>query len=238
MTYAPGCNDLESTCGDIRSPIHTSPQQSCSEPTVSIWSSTSAPTRVNTRAQSAGTVTPRASSRSNLSGPPTNLEEVARQDVRWSTRKCALGAEQAEVTINVAGNGEESSSILPMLERHRESAPEASYVGVKTVHQERLDDLMAAGLMPVDTQRMYLKIDVQGYEKSVLTGASDLLRSPRLVGLQMELSFVPLYEGEMTWREGLNLVTDQGFVIKAIQPGFTDPATQQMLQADVLAFRD
>jgi hypothetical protein len=49
---------------------------------------------------------------------------------------------------------------------------------------------------------------------------------------------VPLYAGGMTWREGLETLDRFGYAIESILPGFADPATGQLLQADVVAFRE
>jgi hypothetical protein len=41
--------------------------------------------------------------------------------------------------------------------------------------------------------RVWLKVDTQGYEAEVFKGATDLL--PRISALECELSLVPLYDG-------------------------------------------
>lgn len=43
-------------------------------------------------------------------------------------------------------------------------------------------------------ESIFIKIDVQEFERKVLDGASVLLK--RALGLQLELSLTPLYEGE------------------------------------------
>ena len=56
---------------------------------------------------------------------------------------------------------------------------------------------------------MFLKIDAQGYEAEVLAGAAGLLE--RLAGIQLEMSLVPLYEGERAFRAMLDELAALGF---------------------------
>ncbi|REO49609.1 FkbM family methyltransferase, partial [Mycobacterium tuberculosis] len=80
------------------------------------------------------------------------------------------------------------------------------------------------------------KIDVQGFEKQVIAGGDSTVHD-RCVGMQLELSFQPLYEGGMLIREALDLVDSLGFTLSGLQPGFTDPRNGRMLQADGIFFR-
>lgn len=169
--------------------------------------------------------------------PLERLRKKASHDPGWDVLPYAVGATSGEtVTINVAGNAAASSSLLPMLDRHKAAAPSAAYVAQQEVALRALDDVVP-GITEDSEQRLFLKIDVQGYEGAVLDGAKGLLASGRVVGLQMELSFVPLYEGGLSWREGLDRAADLGMTLMSLDRGFTDP-DGQMLQADGVFFRD
>lgn len=154
-------------------------------------------------------------------------------DPLWTALPYAVGSHAGDVVINVAGNSGSSSSILPMLERHRAATPEAAYLATETVPQHTLDGLWRELAGPAD--RTFLKIDVQGYERSVLDGAVDFVE--HCAGLQLELSLVPLYEGAMLYREALDLMESLGFSLMSLDPGFTDRTNGQMLQADGIFFR-
>lgn len=152
----------------------------------------------------------------------------------WECRRCALGDVDGTISINVAGNEGASSSVLPMLKRHQDAFPPANYVGAQRVPIHRLDSVAADVLRPNDIA--FLKIDVQGFEKQVIAGGDSTVHD-RCVGMQLELSFQPLYEGGMLIREALDLVDSLGFTLSGLQPGFTDPRNGRMLQADGIFFR-
>jgi len=154
------------------------------------------------------------------------------KDPSWTARNHALGDEAGEALINVASNST-SSSLLPMQDSHREAEPSVGIVGTETIRVERLDDVVTDIIRPADT--VFLKVDTQGFERHVLAGGSDTLA--RSVGLQLELSFVSLYEGGMLANEAISLAYDAGFHLEVIEQGWASP-TGQMLQADGIFFRD
>jgi FkbM family methyltransferase len=162
-----------------------------------------------------------------------SLVKATAGDPSWAAApRMAIGADDGEVTINVAGNSA-SSSILPMSESHRAAAPESSYVGSETVAVRRLDGVRHPFLDSAVAP--FLKIDTQGYEKQVLVGAAGML--PRLRGLQVEMSLLPLYEEQPLWQEMIGALGREGFDLWALVPGFFDPRTGRMLQCDGIFFR-
>jgi FkbM family methyltransferase len=170
-----------------------------------------------------------------LSGPFSLLERNASRDAAWDCRQCALGDTDGPISINVAGNAGASSSVLPMLKRHQDAFPPANYVDVEEVPIRRLDSVAPEYLGPAES--IFLKIDVQGFERQVLAGGTSLV-SERVAGVQLELSFVPLYEGGMLIREALDLTHSLGFTLTELQPGFRDPRDGRLLQADGFFFRE
>ncbi|MDQ1246888.1 MAG: hypothetical protein QG597_1256 [Actinomycetota bacterium] len=172
-----------------------------------------------------------------LTAPFKVLAARAATHPDWEVVQVALGDEDRDIVINVAGNAAASSSVLPMLDAHATAAPESRYVGTETVRQRRLD-----GLLPefgVSKQHpAFLKLDVQGYEAAVLDGAANLLEAGAIVGLQMELSLVPLYDGAITYREALERVELLGMELMGLIPGFSDPRSGRLLQADAVFFAE
>lgn len=170
-----------------------------------------------------------------LSEPFSQLARRASTDPLWDCRACALGDVDGKIAINVAANAGESSSVLPMLKAHQDAFPWADYVGTEVVAIHRLDSIAPEILRPTDVT--FIKIDVQGFEKQVLAGAKSTLND-RCIGMQLELSFAPLYEGGMLIREALELVESLGFTLTGLQPCVTDVRNGRMLQADGVFFRE
>ncbi len=172
-----------------------------------------------------------------LRAPFEKLAARASVDSAWDVVHAAVGDEDRDVVINVAGNGGASSSVLPMLDAHANAAPESRYVGTEVVPQRRLD-----GILPefgVGKQcPSFLKLDVQGYEAAVLDGAQELLGARAIVGLQLELSLVPLYAGAITYREGLERAEHLGMALMGLVPGFSDPRSGRLLQTDAVFFAE
>jgi FkbM family methyltransferase len=161
------------------------------------------------------------------------LLQVSGSDTAWQVHpRCALGDRLGEIELNISGNSV-SSSILPMLTSHSTAAPESAYLGHESAPLITLDSVAPSYLE--GAQATLLKIDTQGYEWHVLDGAVATL--PRVRGIQMELSLVPLYEGQRLWRECIERLEAEGFVLWALQPVFVEPATGRTLQWDGLFFR-
>lgn len=155
------------------------------------------------------------------------LKARAAADALWRPVRLALGNEEAEMPINVSANSY-SSSLLDMLPAHAQAAPESAYVTSEMIQVKRLDDVLAE--VREDASRLYMKVDTQGFEKHVLEGAQRAMASIHL--LQLELSLVPLYQGESLFGEMLAYVQSLGYALVGLEPGFTDPKTGHLLQID------
>lgn len=159
------------------------------------------------------------------------LSRTVADDPEWFARRLALGAEPGTATLNVASN-RTSSSMLPMLDAHVDAAPHVRYIATETIEVARLDDVAADVLG--DARRPFLKIDTQGFERDVLAGAVATI--PRLAGLQLELSFVELYEGGMLVDEAIAWAYEAGFVLAVVEQGYAAPSGE-ILQIDGVFIR-
>ncbi|HEY4289595.1 MAG TPA: FkbM family methyltransferase [Puia sp.] len=160
------------------------------------------------------------------------LEARSKKHAQWSVVKSAIGNMDGEIEINIAANKGLSSSIADMLPTHIENAPEAQYVSKEKVPIRKLDSIFDQYVEPGDN--VFLKIDTQGYEKNVLDGAEKSL--PRIKGIQVEMSLVPLYSGEMLFPDMLSHLTSKGYMMFHMEPVFTSPTTGQLLQVDGMFF--
>jgi FkbM family methyltransferase len=160
-----------------------------------------------------------------LTRPYARLRSRASEDPLWRCHQLALGDRSGVLIVHVAGN-EVSSSALNMLVRHTQAAPGSEYVGSEEVKVCRLDDLSLTDA----SDRVYLKADVQGFEKRVLSGATRTLESVQL--LEVELSLVELYEEGPRYTEMIDFLEDLNFRPIWLERGFTDASTGRLLQID------
>jgi FkbM family methyltransferase len=166
-----------------------------------------------------------------LSTAFAQLQAAAADDPDWEVRRMALGDHVGTATLNVAGNSE-SSSLLPMLSSHLAAYPQSGYVGSEEVPLQTLERVIDE--LPA-TCRPFVKVDTQGFERSVIEGAGSAIH--RVRGVQLEMSLVPLYQGEALLPEVVNLMAQTGFVLMGVEPAASDPNTGQLLQLDGLFFR-
>jgi len=155
------------------------------------------------------------------------LAAKAARDKAWTVVNSACGAKDQSATINVAKNSF-SSSLLPILERHVQNAGDSTYVKQEVISVRSLDEEILPALTPSD--RLWLKIDTQGYEAEVLKGAVGLL--DRVTGVECELSILPLYDGQPLIDEMIRSLYQKGFRLVEVTPAFFEEDTGYPLQMD------
>jgi FkbM family methyltransferase len=156
----------------------------------------------------------------------------AQADASWSVERAAVSDQVGTLTINVAGNSV-SSSVLPMLDRHAAAAPASRYVATEDVPATTVDELVVRH--SINPETTLLKVDVQGYEQTVLHGAAKTL--DRFGAVRLELSLVPLYGGQSLMHEMVAQLAEHGLDLWVLEPGFTEPTTRRLLQLDGVFFR-
>lgn len=160
------------------------------------------------------------------------LQANARNDAAWDVFNYALGDAEGTAEINISANSY-SSSLLAMLPTHARSAPTSRYVDKEVIHVKTLDALFDD--LCGDAEHVYMKMDTQGFESRVLQGARESLA--RIDTIQMEMSLVPLYEGELLFLEMCALMREGGYTLIAIENGFSDPSSGRLLQVDGIFHR-
>lgn len=161
------------------------------------------------------------------------LTEAAKNDSSWIIHeRSAIGSKIGEAEINISNNSF-SSSLLPMLDAHAIAAPDSIYVGKQTTKIITLDSVFNNYFKKND--KVFLKIDTQGFEKEVLDGAKDCLE--HIMCVQLELSIVSLYESQQLYEYFFNFFKSNGFILWSLIPGFGDPKTGQLLQFDAVFSR-
>jgi FkbM family methyltransferase len=154
------------------------------------------------------------------------LERAAAEDPLWETRRIAIGAGTGPATLHVTLNSV-SSSLYALSERQVAADPRSSVASEETVDVMRLDDIPDL-LRPAD--RVLLKADVEGRELAVLGGARAVLAQTRL--LELELSAVPLREGQPLLGEVVHWCEREGFALTGIEVSFRERKTGDLLSAN------
>lgn len=164
----------------------------------------------------------------------TVLSKTAQRDPLWDIApRAAIGAEDGDVELHVSVNSY-SSSVLQVLDALVKIAPESAYVGRESVPLRRLDTF-AGHYVRADSILM-IKADVQGFELEVLRGARELLKTAS--GLHLELSLIPLYQGQCAYDEIIVELKGCGFEMWCISPEMIDPRSGRVLQVNATFFRN
>ncbi len=123
----------------------------------------------------------------------------------------------------------ESSSVLPMMDRHRQLWPFTQRSQPISVPMITLDAFTAS--LPL-AEPLFLKIDVQGYELSVLEGATATLR--KVAAAVMEVNFEPLYEGQADFSRLIELMARNDFRFIEFADEMRVPAGGRLIYADAV----
>ncbi len=161
-----------------------------------------------------------------LSGAFAELTRAAAADRLWDVHNIALSDSERQGQIHVAKNLV-SSSLLEVLPEHLAAAPDSATVGVQDVELRRLNSVVPAGALD---SPILLKLDVQGHELAVISGATSTLKDVVLV--ECEMSIVALYRNQPLLRETVNLFSSIGFELIQLERGWYDVRDGRTLQVD------
>ncbi|MCZ6839543.1 MAG: FkbM family methyltransferase [Alphaproteobacteria bacterium] len=169
-----------------------------------------------------------------LSAAHADLTVAADLDPEWQVApRCAVGAAAGESTLNISPESDMSSLLLltaDAAEKFASVRPTASESVPMTTLAVEIPRYAAAN------DAIFVKSDTQGYEAEVLDGLAGA--ADRVVGLQLELSLLPIYQGQPDYLSVLNRVGELGFVPHLVIPGYFSRQHRQMIEFDVVCFRD
>lgn len=161
------------------------------------------------------------------------LERRSQSDPQWHAERLALGSQPGCADIHVTGRHAGATSLLAMTDNVTRHAPDQAVVRTERVTISTLDEVVEK-YYPRG-ERLFLKVDVQGYERHVLAGARDSL--PRIVGMKLELSLVENYRGECLLTEMLPILYGFGFRPVSIERAWGNDKTQEIFQIDITCYR-
>ena len=162
------------------------------------------------------------------------LVRAATGDAAWITApRCAVGdAANAAVEIHASAESD-MSSVLPMTAQAQDYMPTAATTETETVPMVTLAAEWVERVMPDD--RVFLKVDTQGYEDKVLDGLGERIGGLR--GLQLELGLQTIYEGQPGYLALINRVAAAGFEASFVVPGYYSRHFRRMIDFDMVWFR-
>ena len=155
----------------------------------------------------------------------------AKRDARWIAQACALGTEEGEADFNVVLSGPDDETVLSSFLPIRNSSARTH---TERVTVKRLDSFLPLLRSLAAEQRIFLKMDTQGFDLQVIAGAGDALDHIRL--LQSEISVESLYEGMPPYTEALDTYRALGFTLQDLFV-VNRTATGGILEYDALLAR-
>jgi len=138
-------------------------------------------------------------------GEAAIYRRIWRGDALVTLHELALGDHPGEADLHISRR-RDSSSLLPIGEMQAKLFPSTEEVGIHRVKVVTLDSVGAAWQ---EARRILLKLDVQGFELSVLRGATNILRQCAFV--YAECSQIPLYTGQALYPEVASFLSEHGF---------------------------
>ncbi len=187
--------------------------------------------------------------RSRIVGFECDPEEHARlvaasREQRVTYIKTALHSMPQELDFRVARRPGGSSFLEPNWAFIQKFPDARRFETVRTIRlqAERLDEVLErSGIHDVDL----VKLDTQGTELAILQGAERLLAT-QLVGLEVEVSFAPIYAGQPLFCEVDSFVRQHGFTLFDIKTTYWKRAAGvnvggpqgQLVGGDALYLRD
>lgn len=161
------------------------------------------------------------------------LEAVAAPDPKWWVYRAALGLDTGDRPMNIMdGTG---SSFLSPNQYAMRCWPEWHSAYIEKVPMRRLSEMMEMFFPSIGVSRPFLKLDTQGYDIEVFRGAGD--RIHEIVGIQCELSLIPLYEGMPAIEDALGVFRGAGFDVTGFFPVAVENATARLLEVDCVMIR-
>jgi FkbM family methyltransferase len=161
------------------------------------------------------------------------IKKKSIKDKYWTVHNFGIGEQEKKVDINISKNSY-SSSILDILPLHTESEPQSEYFSKETISIKKLENLNEIDIEKFN--KVFIKIDTQGYEEQVLQGIGKLIN--KIEGIQIELSLYPLYKNQTLFLELYKKIKELGFELWDLQRGFSNIDSGKIYQLDGIFFRN
>lgn len=155
------------------------------------------------------------------------LQNNTKRNTRIRHFPFGLGDEDGDINF-FENQYSHASSALPLSKVQSELFSNTNSVTATTIAIRKLDTIIDE----IEIRSpLLLKLDVQGYEVDVLRGGKGFLK--HVDYLLVEVSFVPMYEGELLFDEMHSFIKENGFELMG-PVGFLQSSDLQILQMDML----
>jgi FkbM family methyltransferase len=151
-----------------------------------------------------------------VAGAFLELQKAAAKDPLWQVFNLALGSRNTRMEINVAASSEFSS----FLDSNQYSLAQFGKRAIGSQKQRvvvrRLEDFLGEISFPLESARIFLKIDTQGYDLEVYAGLGETLK--HVAAMQSEVSLIPIYKEMPSWIDSLSFFQKQAFQVVGLFP--------------------
>jgi FkbM family methyltransferase len=162
------------------------------------------------------------------------LRANAAAEASWFVEELALDEREGQASFNILA-GDQFSSL------HAVSSTGAAFFKNQTRLRRQIEvrtSTLAIQLHKYQDKlgfkRPFLKMDTQGHDVSVASGAGDQLKE--FVGLQSELAIKRLYDDSPSFEESLDFYRARGFELSALVPN-NSGHFPRLLEIDCILFR-
>jgi FkbM family methyltransferase len=162
----------------------------------------------------------------------TQLKTSAGPEPEHKCVHTALGDRDGEAELLVTNSTVNSSIRTPILGRAASNGADVKQR--VSVPIRRLDSVLPE--LGCERDRLYMKIDTQGFEKEVLAGAVETLF--RTDAVEVELSLVEMYSDQALLPELWQMLVNSGLRPAWLERGYRDAADVWLLQVDGLFIRE
>jgi FkbM family methyltransferase len=150
------------------------------------------------------------------------LDERSRRDTHWCALRMALGSEDGTAVLNIMRHNQLNSLRVPNT-MGVSIIPDRGMTlkSLEEVDIRRIDSIFDHCAAGIATPRVFLKVDVQGYDLEVFSGATNCMR--HVVALQSEVSLKPIYEQAPSFDEAIHVLRSLGFDVTGFFPAGSLP---------------
>jgi FkbM family methyltransferase len=159
------------------------------------------------------------------------LEKLVSAKKNITAFNFALGDNEKESLIN-KNEYSPSSSLLELTDLHKNAFPVTKKVKEEKIYVKVLDKIVNELELK---KKVFLKIDVQGYELNVLRGAENTIKDVDII--LIETSFYELYTNQPLFNDIYSFLSNKGFNYFGSFEQLYDERDGKILQADSIFIR-